>query len=80
MATEVEVRQLEVAVGASCATLAAEEVPQTRGIASQLVQAGAERVGGGREGEGRRRERERTMGVPNNESKGGSVGNSGRMR
>ena len=47
MATEVEVRQLEVAVGASCATLAAEEVPQTRGIASQLVQAGAERVGGG---------------------------------
>ena len=56
MATEAKRSQIEDAVGSSWAALAAEEDPQTRGMGTLLVEAGAGGGGGGGgggEGEGR---------------------------
>ena len=52
VATEAKRSQIEDAVGSSWAALAAEEVPQGRGIGTLLVEAGAGGGGGGRGGVG----------------------------
>ena len=63
-------------VGSSWAALAAEEVPQGRGIGTLLVEAGAGGGGGGGEGEGRRGEGGACgRGCWTARTMGGSIGN-----